>query len=196
MQDVIDFNLLKEYDTTLKDILEIWTKQKAYSLGDKVKYKGHLLECTTAGTSGTTTLNFTNLDIGDTITDGTVVWELIEEESGKGIDFYTVGESYEVGDIVIYSGNIYQCITAHTATSTFDTTKWEEVSASENGISEWQASTEYEVGDVLIYNDCIYRCDTAHTSTNTFDNTKFTQLTYEPEEDTDLIEDIFGGAGV
>ena len=131
MQDVIDFNLLKEYDIALKDILQVWTKQKAYSLGDKVKYKGHLLECTTAGTSGTTTLNFTGLGIGDTITDGTVVWELIKEE-----------------------------------------------------------------GDILIYNDCIYRCDTAHTSTSTFDDIKFTQLTYEPEEDTDLIEDIFGGAGV
>lgn len=147
MQDVIDFNLLKEYDMALKDILEVWAKQKAYSLGDKVKYKGHSLECTTAGTSGTTTLDFTNKDIGDTINDGTVVWELVEEESGKGIDFYTVGESYEVGDMVIYSGNIYRCITAHTATSTFD-------------------------------------------------STKFTQLTYEPEEDTGLIEDIFGGAGV
>lgn len=61
MQDVIDFNLLKEYDTTLKDVLQVWTKQKAYSLNEVIQYKGNYLKCTTAGTSGTTTLNFTNL---------------------------------------------------------------------------------------------------------------------------------------
>ena len=162
--------------TTISD----WATGTTYSVGDLVIHDNNIYQCNTNHTSTTFSADESK-------------WNLI---GSKGIDFYTVGESYEVGAIVIYSGNIYQCITAHTATSTFDTTKWEEISASENGISEWQASTEYEVGDVLIYNDCIYRCDTAHTSTSTFDDTKFTQLTYEPEEDTDLIEDIFGGAGV
>ena len=175
MQDVIDFNLLKEYDTSLKDVLQVWTKQKAYSLGDKVKYKGHLLECTTAGTSGTTTLNFTGLDIGDTITDGTVVWELVEEESGKGIDFYTVGESYNVNDIVIYNGNIYQCITAHTATSTFDSAKWTEISASGGvDLPEWQANTSYTTGKYLVYEGTVYKVDNDFTSGTTFSDTNLT----------------------
>ena len=95
MQDVIDFNLLKEYDMTLKDILEVWAKQKTYSLGDKVKYKGHSLECTTSGTSGTTTLDFTNKDIGDTITDGTVVWTMIDSNN-RGIPYYVSGKTYSV----------------------------------------------------------------------------------------------------
>ena len=175
MQDVIDFNLLKEYDTMLKDVLQVWTKQKAYSLGDKVKYKGHLLECTTAGISGTTTLNFTGLDIGDTITDGTVVWELVEEESGKGIDFYAVGESYEVGDIVIYNGNIYQCITAHTATSTFDATKWTEISASGGvDLPEWQVNTSYTAGKYLVHEGTVYKVDNDFTSGTTFSGTNLT----------------------
>ena len=175
MQDVINFNLLKEYDTTLKDILEIWTKQKAYSLGDKVKYKGHLLECTTAGTSGTTTLNFTGLDIGDTIIDGTVVWEIIEPTIGKGIDFYTVGESYNINDIVIYNGNIYQCITAHIATSTFDNAKWTEISAS-GGVElpEWQPNTSYTTGKYLVHEGTVYKVDNSFTSGTTFSDTNLT----------------------
>ena len=133
MQDVIDFNLLKEYDTELKDILEIWTKQKAYSLGDKVKYKGHLLECTTAGTSGTTTLNFTGLDIGDTITDGTVVWEIIEPTSGSGgtsIDNWTSGNNYNVDDLVIYSNKLYKCIMDN-SDSTFTSANWQKIGDSD-----------------------------------------------------------------
>lgn len=172
MQDVIDFNLLKEYDAALKEVLGVWTKQKAYSLGDKVEYKGHLLECTTAGTSGTTTLNFTSLVIGDTIIDGTVVWELVEEESGRGIDFYTAGESYNIDDIVIYSGNIYQCTTAHTATSTFDATKWAEISASgEADLPEWQANTSYTAGKYLVHEGTVYKVTTNFTSGIEFDDT-------------------------
>lgn len=123
MQDVIDFSLLKEYDSTLKDILEVWAKQKAYSLGDTVKYKGHSLECTTAGTSGTTTLDFTNKDIGDTITDGTVVWTMIDSNN-RGIPYYVSGKTYSVNDQVVYNDVIYRCVTAHTATSTFNADNW------------------------------------------------------------------------
>ena len=123
MQDVIDFNLLKEYDMTLKDILEVWAKQKTYSLGDKVKYKGHSLECTTSGTSGTTTLDFTNKDIGDTITDGTVVWTMIDSNN-RGIPYYVSGKTYSVNDQVVYNDVIYRCVTAHTATNMFNDDNW------------------------------------------------------------------------
>lgn len=83
MEDVINFDLLKEYDTYLKEVLCVWLKNKAYALNDVVQYRGKWLKCTTAGTSGTPTLDFTNLDIGDTITDGTVVWEIVEQGGGQ-----------------------------------------------------------------------------------------------------------------
>lgn len=77
MQDVIDFNLLKEYDTSLRDILCIWQKEKVYRLDAIVQYKGKWLKCTTAGTSGNTALNVSSANTGDTLTDGTVVWDVI-----------------------------------------------------------------------------------------------------------------------
>lgn len=174
MENVINFDLLKEYDGTLKEVLKVWQKEKSYSVDDTIQYKGNYLKCTTAGTSGTTTLDFTGVEVGDTITDGTVVWEVIEPPSGKGIDFYTVGESYDIGDIVIYNGSIYQCITAHTATFTFDNTKWEEISKS--GIPYYNQDTYYKVDDQVVYNNKIYKCVTAHTSTSTFDSTKWEEL--------------------
>lgn len=88
MQDVIDFNLLKEYDTYLKEVLCVWLKNTAYAVNDVVQYRGKWLKCITAGTSGTTTLDFTNLDIGDTITDGTVVWEIFSPYSSSSTGKY------------------------------------------------------------------------------------------------------------
>ena len=123
MQDVIDFNLLKEYDTTLKEVLEVWTKHKAYSLGDKVKYKGKYLKCTTAGTTGTTTLNFTGLGVGDTINDGTVVWEIVEPPSG-GVDLpeWQANTAYTAGKYLVHEGTVYKVTTNFTSGTTFDDT--------------------------------------------------------------------------
>ena len=87
----------------------------------------------TAGTSGTTTLNFTNLDIGDTINDGTVVWEIIETPSGSGgtsIDNWTSGNSYNVDDLVIYSNKLYKCITDN-SDSIFTPANWQKIGDSD-----------------------------------------------------------------
>ena len=77
MESVINFDLLKEYDTALKDILCIWQKEKIYRLNDIVQYKGKWLKCTNAGTSGNTTLNVSSVNTGDTLMDGTVTWDVI-----------------------------------------------------------------------------------------------------------------------
>lgn len=152
MENVINFDLLKEYDGTLKEVLKVWQKEKSYSVDDTIQYKGNYLKCTTAGTTNTTTLDLTNVSVGDTITDGTVTWEVI---SVSGIP-----------------------------------------ESSGNGLNFWQANTNYEVDDIVVYNNIVYKCITAHTSTSTFDDTKFTQLTYELATDTEVVDGIFGGAGV
>lgn len=57
------------------------TKQTQYSIGDVVGCPYHAslaLKCTTAGTTSDTILDLTGeLEIGDTITDGTVVWGVV-----------------------------------------------------------------------------------------------------------------------
>ena len=123
MENVINFDLLKEYDGTLKEVLKVWQKQKSYSIDDTVQYKGNYLKCTTAGTSGTTTLNFTGLDIGDTITDGTVVWEIIEPPSG-GVDLpeWQPNTSYTAGKYLVYEGTVYKVVNDFTSGATFSDT--------------------------------------------------------------------------
>lgn len=137
-------------------------RNTVYSLNDIVNTTfGIKLKCTTAGTTSTDPLI---LDGTSPITDGTVVWEVQEESggTGQGLVDYEANKNYNVGDIVIYDDKIYRCITAHTSTATFDSTKWEEISS--GGISNWQASTSYSVGDIVIYNGNLYRCVNANNS--------------------------------
>lgn len=166
MENVINFDLLKEYDGTLKEVLKVWQKQKSYSVGDTVQYKGNYLKCTTAGTSGTTTLDFTGLDVGDTIIDGTVVWEVIEPPSsaGGGISIWQANTSYNVNDVVIDSNLIWQCATSHTSTTTFDESKWICISGGEvsNGleiVTLWEGSLRFNDNTPQQLNDNISNYD-------------------------------------
>jgi microcystin-dependent protein len=58
---------------------------------------GWYLECTTAGTAGSSDITIPSpLDVGDTVTDGTVVWTIRKIGSGDG---------FAVGDIIMIAGN-------------------------------------------------------------------------------------------
>lgn len=79
----IGIDRLTDYDKNLKEVASIWQKNKSYSVDEILQYKGKYLKCTTAGTSGTATLDFTGVEVGDTITDGTVVWEVFSPFAGS-----------------------------------------------------------------------------------------------------------------
>lgn len=52
---------------------------------------------------------------------------------GATIDNWTSGENYNVGDLVIYNDKLYQCITAHTSTTTFDPNVWNLIGTNDGG---------------------------------------------------------------
>jgi hypothetical protein len=70
----------------------ILLRNQAVTLGDircTSKIKSNLfLECTTAGTTGSTLPSFANVGEGDTVTDGTVVWSV--KRLGGAANFYGV----------------------------------------------------------------------------------------------------------
>lgn len=65
---------------SIADILPQWAATTAYSLGAKVQPlaspNGYRYECTTAGTSDASEPTWPTATIGDTVSDGTVVWTL------------------------------------------------------------------------------------------------------------------------
>lgn len=66
-----------------KDLLR--APNSNYNVGDVVAASGSMkyqLECVTAGTSADGTLNIVDSNLGDTLTDGTVVWRVIKKAAG------------------------------------------------------------------------------------------------------------------
>jgi microcystin-dependent protein len=83
--------------------IDAWFRQAStvYAVGDMRCYEslpyGWYLECTTAGTTGSSDITIPSpLDVGDTVTDGTVVWTIRKIGSGDG---------FAVGDIIMIAGN-------------------------------------------------------------------------------------------
>jgi microcystin-dependent protein len=86
--------------------LDAWFRQAStvYAVGDMRCYEslpyGWFMTCTTAGTTGSSDITIPSpLDVGDTVTDGTVVWTIRKIGSGDG---------FAVGDIkqIAHNGTI------------------------------------------------------------------------------------------
>lgn len=71
-----------------------------------------------------------------TATDGTIKTTEMKVYDGTPIYTWTSGESYKVGDLVIYSGNLYQCIIANSDVS-FNSSKWQTIGGGSGGDSNY-----------------------------------------------------------
>lgn len=115
--------------------------------------------------------------------------------SGGGIKVWAANTSYVVDEIVLYGNSLYKCTTAHTSTSTFDSTKWQGLS-----FTEWATNTSYNVGDIIYYEGQLYKVTTAFTSGTTFSDTNLElYLPYGLSSQTvqNLIDNFNpGGSGV
>ena len=96
--------------------------------------------------------------------------------NGLPLNDWQASKKYKVNYPVLHENKIYRCLEAHTASSTFDETKWETVSNADSGLKAWVENTLYKTGDIVVYGNGIYKCITEHTSTSTFDTSNWTNL--------------------
>lgn len=109
--------------------------------------------------------------IGNGITvaaDGT-----ISATGGAGISNWAQNTSYPLGVYVTYNNDLYLCTTAHTSTTTFDSSKWKKIGCDGCKIEAWATNTAYDAGDYVTYQNDLYLCVNQHTSGSTFDPTKW-----------------------
>jgi len=92
---------------------------------------------------------------------------------------WTATDEYLVDQVVTYSGKMYSCTVAHTASASFYTDRDANWSLIVDGISwfgAWDDGITYDIGDIVRYKNAVYICLLNHTSTTTFDGSKFTTL--------------------
>lgn len=97
-------------------------------------------------------------------------------DTGLPLNNWQTNKKYKVNYPVLHENKLYRCIEEHTASSTFDETKWEVVSNAGSGVKTWEENTLYKVDDIVVYGNGIYQCIAEHTSTSTLDTTKWTNL--------------------
>lgn len=176
--ELISIERLSDFHSDITVDAHILKRSTAYAVDDKVNKGLIYLKCTQAGTTASTALSLTNVSVGDTLTDGTVAWEVISingiPESGgtaSGIAIWATGKVYKVNDMVLYGDMLYKCNTQHTSTTfSADASNWDFVY---NNIQDWSATTFYKQGATLIYNHKLYQCVTEHTSTSVWDESKW-----------------------
>ena len=78
---------------------------------------------------------------------------------------YTTGIDYNIGDIVLYDGVLWICVTPHFSSGTSEEAEYWEVFADNlSFIGDWQPNTVYGPSAVVKYNGINYKNLNAHTS--------------------------------
>jgi hypothetical protein len=144
-----------------------WTTTTAYNRDDVIRYGGSTWICQRQHTASTFAADQTYLaNAGDSAP--TPAWlKMTDGYAWRGP--WTTPTLYNPGDIALYGGVVYLCVTSHTSTSTFDAniTDWTVYLSADNWRTNWAPSTRYGIGDVVKYNGTVYRCIVGHTSSTT-----------------------------
>jgi hypothetical protein len=144
-----------------------WITTTAYNRDDVIQYGGSTWICQRQHTASTFAADQTYLaNVGDSAP--TPAWlKMTDGYAWRGP--WTTPTLYNPGDIALYGGVIYLCVTSHTSTSTFDANiaDWAVYLSADNWRTNWAPSTRYGIGDIVKYNGTVYRCLVGHTSSST-----------------------------
>ena len=144
-----------------------WVTATVYNRDDIIRYGGSTWICQRQHTASTFAADQTYLaNPGDSAP--SPAWlKMTDGYAWRGP--WTTPTLYNPGDIALYGGVIYLCVTSHTSTSTFDDNiaDWAVYLSADNWRSAWAPATRYGIGDVVRYNGIAYRCIVGHTSSTT-----------------------------
>jgi hypothetical protein len=141
-----------------------WTASTFYNRDAVVSYNGKTYVCLVPNTSSN---NF-NADLNFITSGGasTPYWQVVVD-GRVWKQAWAPSTYYFTGNIVTYGGTVYNCITQHTSTTSFDATKWTTISQSSAWRTNWAINTPYGLGDIVKYGGIVYQCNTIHTSAST-----------------------------
>ena len=81
---------------------------------------------------------------------------------------WTTGTAYTPDDLITIGGQVYICVTSHTASALFssDLTSayWQLAAGGLNWRGTWNPSTLYQINDLVQWGGTVYACNTSHTS--------------------------------
>lgn len=141
-----------------------WTTATVYYVDDIVRVGGRSYVCVVGHTA--------SADFNTDLEAATSKWNLFSSgNTWRGE--WTTSTLYQLGDLVKYGGNVYNCNDSHTSAATAvsglesDQAKWDTFVAGLDYRGDWTTSTRYKINDLVRYGGITYVCDTGHTSAAT-----------------------------
>ena len=133
-----------------------WAPGTDYSRDDVVLKDGKAYTCLIPNTSST---NFYT-DLNATFP----CWQ--KTSDGKTwTGTWSTGQMYGPGQIVIFGGLVYNCITSHTSTTFLaDAANWTEYAEFDAWHPVWTTDTAYGLNDVVRWGGIVYKCIANHVS--------------------------------
>ena len=139
-----------------------WTVTTRYRINDIVKYNGIVYRCLEGHTSSNAV---SGLEID--ITNWTIVRAGIEFKgtwAPQLLDPVTPGTRYRENDVVKFGADLWICVTAHTSTTTFNTSNWELYTSGFEYEYSWSPTTVYQPGDVVRYGGYLFVANLHNTN--------------------------------
>ena len=144
-----------------------WSTTTAYNRDDVIRYSGSTWICQRQHTASTFNADQIYL-ANENDSAPTPAWiKMTDGYAWRAA--WSITTLYNPGDLALYGGVIYLCVTSHTSASTFaaNSANWAEYLSADNWRSAWTPATRYGIGDVIRYNGIVYRCIVEHTSSTT-----------------------------
>lgn len=166
-QGFLDANGLKHYHKKIVEYINknsiVRQNNHLYNKDEIVRFNDVWIRCVLGGTTASTPPTLTTEEIGTTITDGGVSWEIIGllYSSNKILD-WKPQKGYNKGEMVYYDNILYRAKANITSGTDFtqEQNDWELVCTQ---IPEWTSSCYYVQGAIVEYNNKIYKCKTTNS---------------------------------
>ena len=166
-QGFLDANGLKHYHEKIVEYINknsiVRQNNHLYNKDEIVRFNDVWIRCVLGGTTASTPPTLTTEEIGTTITDGGVSWEIIGllYSSNKILD-WKPQKGYNKGEMVYFDNILYRAKANITSGTDFtqEQNNWELVCTQ---IPEWTSSCYYVQGAIVEYNNKIYKCKTTNS---------------------------------
>jgi hypothetical protein len=144
-----------------------WSTATVYNRDDVIRYGGSTWICQRQHTAGAFSADQTYLANENDTTPSPAWFKMTDGYAWRAV--WTTTTLYNPGDLALYGGVIYLCVTSHTSVATFNASSvnWAVYLSADNWSSAWAPATRYGIGDVARYNGIVYRCIVEHTSGTT-----------------------------
>ena len=142
-----------------------WAPDVAYKRDDIVRVGGKSYVCVVTHVSSGTFRTDLNAILPGSIPPQPQPKWIVMTSSASFQGDWTATTEYNLGDLVIYNGSLWNCVVSHTASNfALDIDNWTIFAQTSSFVGEWATGTAYSPGSVVRYNGNMHKCVTAHVS--------------------------------